>query len=112
MLGRRHVMYGVSESIHDIQVEGTFPDGSFLVSCHDPICSLDGDLANALYGSFLPVPSEDMFPVPVVEAMVLAGSVVCRKEKIRLNVGRKRWSVEVRNSGDRPIQVSFTIDVY
>lgn len=27
MLGRRHVMEGVAEAIHDIQVEGTFPDG-------------------------------------------------------------------------------------
>ena len=35
----------------------------------------------------------------------LPGAVICRKEKIKLNVGRKRWMVDVRNSGDRPIQV-------
>lgn len=34
------------------------------------------------------------------------GVVICLKEKIKLNVGRKRWMVEVRNEGDRPIQVS------
>jgi urease len=27
MLGRRHVMDGVPEALHDLQVEGTFPDG-------------------------------------------------------------------------------------
>lgn len=31
------VMEGVPEMIHDIQVEGTFPDGSKLVTVHDPI---------------------------------------------------------------------------
>jgi urease len=30
---------------------------------------------------------------------------VCLKTKIALNVGRKRWLIEVKNSGDRPIQV-------
>ena len=31
------VMEGVPEMIHDIQVEGTFPDGTKLVTIHDPI---------------------------------------------------------------------------
>lgn len=43
MLGRRHVRKGVPESIHSIQVEGTFPDGVFLVTVDDPISSDDGD---------------------------------------------------------------------
>lgn len=108
MLGRRHVLPGVGESIHDIQVEGTFKDGSFLVSCHDPICSDDGDLALALYGSFLPIPGNEKFDLPKARSSgELAGAVVCRKERVKLNVGRKRWSVEVRNAGDRPIQVSL-----
>jgi len=34
---------GVAEAIHDIQVEGTFPDGTFLVTVHDPIASNDGN---------------------------------------------------------------------
>src|SRR3954469_20023569 len=57
MLGRNQVMDGVAEMISDVQVEGTFPDGSKLVTVHDPIAALDGDLALALYGSFLPVPA-------------------------------------------------------
>jgi urease gamma subunit len=31
------VMEGVPEMIHEIQVEGTFPDGTKLVTVHDPI---------------------------------------------------------------------------
>jgi urease subunit gamma len=31
------VMEGVPEMIHDVQVEATFPDGTKLVTVHDPI---------------------------------------------------------------------------
>ena len=34
---REQVMEGVSEMIHDIQVEATFPDGTKLVTVHNPI---------------------------------------------------------------------------
>ncbi len=37
ILKRADVMEGVSEMIHDIQVEATFPDGTKLVTVHDPI---------------------------------------------------------------------------
>ena len=37
VLTREQVMDGVPEMIADIQVEATFPDGSKLVSVHDPI---------------------------------------------------------------------------
>ena len=37
ILGRDDVMEGVPEMIPDIQVEGTFPDGTKLVTIHDPI---------------------------------------------------------------------------
>ena len=37
ILGADDVMDGVPELIHDIQVEGTFPDGTKLVTIHDPI---------------------------------------------------------------------------
>ncbi len=37
ILTRDDVMEGVPEMIHDVQVEGTFPDGSKLVTVHDPI---------------------------------------------------------------------------
>jgi urease subunit gamma len=37
ILTKADVMEGVAEMIHDIQVEGTFPDGTKLVTVHDPI---------------------------------------------------------------------------
>ena len=37
ILTRDDVMEGVSEMMHDVQVEGTFPDGTKLVTVHDPI---------------------------------------------------------------------------
>ncbi len=37
VLTRDHVMDGIAEMIHDIQVEATFPDGTKLVTVHDPI---------------------------------------------------------------------------
>ena len=37
VLTRAQVMEGIPEMIHDIQVEATFPDGTKLVSIHNPI---------------------------------------------------------------------------
>ncbi|CAM5355167.1 urease subunit gamma [Streptomyces avidinii] len=37
VLAREDVMEGIPEMIHDVQVEATFPDGTKLVTVHDPI---------------------------------------------------------------------------
>lgn len=37
VLSREQVMDGVAEMIHDVQVEATFPDGTKLVTVHNPI---------------------------------------------------------------------------
>lgn len=37
VLTRAQVMDGIAEMIHDIQVEATFPDGTKLVTVHEPI---------------------------------------------------------------------------
>ena len=37
ILKREDVMEGIAEMIHDVQVEATFPDGTKLVTIHDPI---------------------------------------------------------------------------
>ncbi|GAB4421212.1 MAG: urease subunit gamma [Anaerolineae bacterium] len=37
ILSRDDVMEGVAEMIHEVQVEATFPDGTKLVTIHDPI---------------------------------------------------------------------------
>lgn len=37
ILSKNDVLEGVAEMIHDIQIEATFPDGTKLVTVHDPI---------------------------------------------------------------------------
>ncbi len=37
VLTREQVMEGIAEMIHEVQVEATFPDGTKLVTVHDPI---------------------------------------------------------------------------
>lgn len=37
ILRREDVMDGIAEMIHEVQVEATFPDGTKLVTVHDPI---------------------------------------------------------------------------
>ena len=57
MLGYRQVIPGVAEVLDEVQIEGTFPDGSKLITVHSPVCVENGDLSLCLYGSYLPVPS-------------------------------------------------------
>jgi urease subunit gamma len=37
VVSRKQVMSGIAEMIHDVQVEATFPDGTKLVTVHNPI---------------------------------------------------------------------------
>ena len=37
VITRAQVMTGIAEMIHDVQVEATFPDGTKLVTVHEPI---------------------------------------------------------------------------
>ena len=103
LLGRNQVMSGVPEMIYDVQVEGTFPDGSKLVTVHHPIASENGDLKLALHGSFLPVPKLSVFK-PVAKELI-PGSSEIKDGEIELNAGRATVEVAVTNLGDRPIQV-------
>src|SRR5207253_4304785 len=59
ILGRADVMEGVPTLVHEVQVEGTFPDGTKLVTVHHPIVAEHGNLELALYGSFLPLPTRE-----------------------------------------------------
>ena len=82
----------------------------FLVTVHDPICTDNGNLEAALYGSFLPVPSNGLFPYLDPSAYSKGnapGAVVVRNERIAINKGRKRVQLKVTNNGDRPIQVAM-----
>src|SRR6266516_1053905 len=60
-LGHNQVMSGVAEMITEVQIEGTFPDSTKLVTLHDPVTSDNGNLALALEGSVLPVLEISLF---------------------------------------------------
>lgn len=96
-------------------VEGTFPTGTYLVTVHHPIASDDGDLAKALYGSFLPIPEISLFELPKdeeYEAKKVPGAVVPVKGRVVLNQGKRRIKLKVTSKGDRPIQVLLPSRVY
>ena len=118
-LGRSDVMEGVSDLVHEVQIEGTFPDGTKLVTVHNPIVAEHGNLELALYGSFLPVPKVRLKPdttevhsttdvIPVVSAFrrtVIPGEILTAPGNILANDGRPTLTLDVTNGGDRPIQV-------
>lgn len=107
LLGRREVMEGVPEMLDEVQVEGTFPDGTKLVTVHQPLAAEKGDLALALYGSFLPLPDESLFAA-AAEQEALAGppgELLAAPGELELNAGRAWVELEVANLGDRPVQV-------
>ena len=105
LLGREDVADGVAEMIDEVQVEGTFPDGTKLVTVHHPIVSARGSLELALYGSFLPVPERRPLgraPSPLDGP---PGQVSAPDGRVVLNEGRAVLEIAVTNRGDRPIQV-------
>jgi urease len=115
MLGRRHVLPSVVSTLKELMVEGTFPTGTYLVTVHHPIGSDDGDLAKALYGSFLPIPDKDLFELPKdeeYESTKAPGALVTVPGRVKLNEGRKRIRLTVTSKGDRPIQVCHRRDVH
>jgi len=73
------VMEGVASMIHDVNIEATFPDGTKLVTVHHPIRGADETHA--------------------------PGEMLAEPGEIVMNEGRETTTVEVSNTGDRPIQV-------
>ena len=67
-----------------IQVEGTFPDGTKLVTIHDPIR-----------------PGKRKTP----KTEVVPGEIITDDGDIELNAGRLKATLKVVNTGDRPIQI-------
>ena len=103
LIGKRMVM-PQARNLDHVSVEGTFPDGTKLITVHDPVCTLNGDLQKALYGSMLQVPDISIFP-PVFDGVEPGQLVLKQNAMIVLNQGRKRIKLHVWNNGDRPIQV-------
>lgn len=74
------VMEGIAELIAEVQVEATFPDGTKLVTVHNPI--------------------------PATNKVVPGETVLAPGETpIEINVGRETAQISVANTGDRPVQV-------
>src|SRR5580658_2576181 len=85
LLGRNQVMDGVPSMIAEVQVEGTFPDGTKLVTVHHPIASENGNLTLALQGSFLPVPEASVFPS--VDSDFEPGTCTSPEGELEMNAG-------------------------
>lgn len=83
ILSAEDVMPGVPAMIPILQVEGVFPDGTKLVTVHEPIRPVEGGAI------------DDLEP----------GALVVGEGTIELNAGRQRVIVEAVNTGDRPVQI-------
>lgn len=78
------VMPGVGAMLPILQVEGVFPDGTKLVTVHDPIR-----------------PGTGTAPDPVG----IPGEIRAMEGDIELNAGRRKANLTVLNTGDRPVQI-------
>lgn len=108
LLGKREVLSGVADMVGEVHIEGTFPDGTKLVAVRAPITADTGNLALALYGSFLPVPDTALFAVEedVEEEQDAAAGVIMPAEgSLTLNDGRPGTIIDVTNTDLRPIQI-------
>lgn len=95
------VMPGVADLLHDVQVEATFPDGTKLVTVHEPILPPTADVGES-----------NSAPVDSAASGYPPGAVVAAEGEITLNEGRECISVTVANSGDRPVQVGSHYHFY
>lgn len=78
ILTEEDVMDGIAEMIHDIQIEATFPDGTKLVTVHNPIPSTD---------------------------KLIPGEIITEDREIVINKNKLTVDMDIKNTGDRPIQV-------
>jgi len=84
LLSEDDVLPGVADLVPMLQVEGSFPDGTKLVTVHQPIR-----------------PGTQ----PAATDAVVPGEIIAMEGEIELNAGRVRTTVRAINTGDRPIQV-------
>ncbi len=81
VLSADQVMDGIAEMMPDVQVEATFPDGTKLVTVHQPIRGAAS------------------------RAIVTPGEILTAPGDLELNAGSVTITLTVANTGDRPIQV-------
>jgi len=84
ILNADDVMPGVADLMPVLQVEATFPDGTKLVTVHDPIR-----------------PGKQKKDA----SAMTPGEIFTPEGDIELNVGRKKVTIKAVNTGDRPIQI-------
>ncbi len=82
LLTTEDVLDGIAEMLPELQMEATFPDGTKLVTLHEPIRRVPGNAGLTHPGEYL-----------------------LAEEDILLNEGRATATVPVSNTGDRPVQV-------
>ena len=86
LLTAEQVMDGVPEMIPEVQVEATFPDGTKLVTVHNPVRD--------------------------TVSTIKPGEIKALDGNITLNAGAKTVILKVANKGDRPIQVGSHYHFY
>ncbi|GIY31806.1 urease [Caerostris darwini] len=104
LLGRKQVMQGVGDMIHDVQIEATFPDGTKLRKW---------GLVFSFVWKFLPVPDINVFQAGDFKdefsklKLSIPGCVIPQKGtgSIPINEGRKRVTLRISSVCDRPIQI-------
>jgi len=77
------VLPGIAAMMHIIQVEGVFPDGTKLVTVHEPIRPAPGSAADTEH----------------------PGAVTALEGSLEINAGRRSVTLTAVNTGDRPIQI-------
>ena len=77
------VLPGIAAMMHIIQVEGVFPDGTKLVTVHEPIRPAPGSAADTEH----------------------PGAITALEGSLEINAGRRSVTLTAVNTGDRPIQI-------
>jgi urease subunit gamma/beta len=83
ILTQADVMPGVAAMLPMLQIEATFRDGTKLVTVHEPLRPAAGAVA------------DDVEP----------GAIITEEGEIELNAGRRKLTLKVVNTGDRPVQI-------
>ena len=90
ILSTDDVLSGIAAMMNIIQIECVFPDGTKLVTVHEPIRPAPGSLADPEH----------------------PGLVTAADGSIDLNAGRRSVKLKARNTGDRPIQIGSHFHFY
>lgn len=83
ILSTDDVMPGVRDMMHMLQVEATFPDGTKLVTVHEPIRS----------------------GKKKTKENIVPGEIIPGDGDIKINAGKRSIKLKVLNTGDRPVQI-------